>query len=271
MPLSKARKTEFHAKMTGILSEYNKVFIVDVTNVGSKQMNDTRYAMRGSAEMLMGKNTMMRKVLKDFLETNPDHLWKALDEKLIGNVGFIFTNDELTKVRDFIEANRVPAPARAGAIAPVDVTIPKGPTGCDPGQTNFFQTLQIPTKIVKGQIEITSDVGLIKVGQKIEAGEVSLLNKLNIRPFSYGLVISEIFDDGAFFSAKVLDIDAEYIASKFSVASRALACLSFAIGHPTAASVPHSVANAFKTCVAITIGLDNFSFDKADEYKAALA
>ena len=173
MPLTREKKNQFHAKMTGILGEFNKVFIVDVTNVGSKQMNDTRLSMRGSAEMLMGKNTMMKKVLKDFLEANPGHFWKALDEKLVGNVGFIFTNDELTKVRDFIEANRVPAPARAGAIAPVDVTIPKGPTGCDPGQTNFFQTLQIPTKIVKGQIEITSDVGLIKVGQKIEAGEVS--------------------------------------------------------------------------------------------------
>ena len=69
----------------------------------------------------------------------------------------------------------------------------------------------------------------------------------------------------------MLDIDEAYIAEKFSVASRAVAALSFATGHPTAASVPHSVANAFKTCVAITIGLDNYSFDKADEYKKALA
>jgi large subunit ribosomal protein LP0 len=270
MPLSKQKKTQFHAKMTGILKSYEKVFIVDVTNVGSKQMNDTRASMRGVAEMLMGKNTMMKKVLKDFVEANPGHIWQALEEKLVGNCGFIFTNDELVKVRDFIEANRVPAPARVGAIAPIDVTVPAGPTGCDPGQTNFFQTLQIPTKIVKGQIEITSDVGLIKVGQKIEAGEVTLLNKLNIRPFSYGLVISEIFDYGAFFSAKVLDIDDAYLAEAFAKASRAVACLSFALGHPTAASVPHSVANAFKTIVAITVGLENFSFAKADEYKAAL-
>ena len=78
-------------------------------------------------------------------------------------------------------------------------------------------------------------MGLIKIGQKIQAGEVTLLNKLNISPFSYGLVISEIFDDGAFFSAKVLDIDEEYIAEKFSVASRAVAALSS--HHPTAASV----------------------------------
>lgn len=270
MPLSKEKKAAYFGKMQNIMSTYNKLFIVDVTNVGSKQMNDTRLQMRGFAEILMGKNTLMKKVLADFLEKNPGHMWEALKDKLIGNVGFIFTNDELPKVRDYILANKMPAPAKAGAIAPIDVVLQKGPTGLDPGQTTFFQTLQIPTKIVKGQMEITTDVHLVKVSEKVTAGQVALLTKLNIRPFSYGLQIMEIFDNGTFFSPKVLDIDAEYIADAFGNASRIMASLSFALGHPTAASLPHSVANAFKTCVAITVGLENYSFDKADEYKAAL-
>jgi hypothetical protein len=58
---------------------------------------------------------------------------------MAGNVGFVFTNSDLPKVRDMILANRVPAPARVGATAPVDVIVPAGPTGCDPGQTSFFQ------------------------------------------------------------------------------------------------------------------------------------
>ena len=271
MPLSKEKKAAYFGKMQNILSSYSKLFIVDVTNVGSKQMNDTRLQMRGSAEILMGKNTLMKKVLSDFLEKNPGHQWECLMDKLCGNMGFIFTNDELPKIRDFILANKMPAPAKAGAIAPVDVILPAGPTGLDPGQTTFFQTLQIPTKIVKGQMEITTDVHLIKADEKVTAGQVALLTKLNIRPFSYGLKIAEIFDDGTFFSPKVLDIDEEYMQEAFQNASRAIASLSFALGRPTAASLPHSVANAFKTCVAITVGLENYSFDKADEYKAALA
>ena len=48
-------------------------------------------------------------------------------EPLIGgNVGFVFTNDDLPVIRDLILANRVPAPARAGAMAPVDVVVPAG-------------------------------------------------------------------------------------------------------------------------------------------------
>lgn len=64
-------------------------------NVGSTQMQQIRMALRGSSIILMGKNTMMRKAIKDHLETNP-----AL-EKLLphikGNVGFVFTRGDLVE------------------------------------------------------------------------------------------------------------------------------------------------------------------------------
>lgn len=63
--------------------------------------------------------------------------------RVVGNVGFIFTNGELGDIRDVIEDHRVPAPARVGSLAPIDVMVPPGPTGCDPGQTSFFQVLQV--------------------------------------------------------------------------------------------------------------------------------
>ena len=71
-----------------------------------------------------------------------------------GNVGFVFTKGDLVSVRDDILANKVAAPARAGAIAPVDVFVPKGNTGLGPEKTSFFQALAIPTKISKAMIEI---------------------------------------------------------------------------------------------------------------------
>jgi len=270
MPLSKDKKKEYFQRMTRLLNTYNKVFVVQVDNVGSQQMNATRKSMRGSAEILMGKNTLMRKVLKEFLEQNPGHFYKNIEHKIAGNVGFVFTNDDLPKIRDFILANRVPAPARVGAISPVDVAVPAGPTGCDPGQTSFFQVLQIPTKIVKGQIEITNLVNLIKKGDKVGSSESALLSKLNIKPFSYGLVIDCVFDNGSIFSVDVLDIDANYLTAKFRSAVTKLAAISLEIGYPTQASFGYSIANAFRALVAVTVGLENYSFPKADPFKAFL-
>eukprot|EP01083_Nonionella_stella_P172582 592766_1 len=46
--------------------------------------------------------------------------------------------------------------ARPGIIASKKGLVPPGPTGCDPGLTFFFQALNIPIKIGKGQIEISN-------------------------------------------------------------------------------------------------------------------
>jgi len=271
MPLSKDKKKDYHEKMTRMLNTYTKVFVVSVDNVGSQQMNATRKSMRGKAEILMGKNTLIRKVLREFLEKNPGHFFTTLEAQVAGNVGFVFTNYDLPKIRDLILANRVPAPARIGAVSPVDVVVPAGPTGCDPGQTSFFQVLQIPTKIVKGQIEITNVVNLIKTGDKVGSSEAALLQKLNIRPFSYGLAITCVFDRGSIFSVKVLDIDESYLSARFAEAIQKVAAISLQIGYPTQASIPHSIGNAFKALVSVTVNLDNYSFAKADSYKAFLA
>jgi len=271
MPLSKAKKVEYFEKLQRCLSTYTKVFIVEVDNVGSQQLQVTRKQMRGTAEILMGKNTMIRKVFEKFLSENPGHPYESLKPLIKGNVGFVFTNDSLPKVRDMILANKVPAPARPGAVAPVDVSIPAGPTGCDPGQTNFFQVLQVPTKIVKGQIEITTPMALIKAGTKVGPTEATLLTKLNIKPFSYGLVISMVYDSGSLFGVDILDIDDNALTARFTEALNIISAISLATGYVTQASMAHSMAAAFQTLVAVVIGVDNYTFDEAQPYKDFIA
>merc|ERR1712003_173244 len=188
-----------------------------------------------------------------------------------GNMGLVFTNGDLNEVGKVLESNVRPAPARVGSIAPISVVVPKGPTGCDPGQTAFFQTLQIATKITKGQIEMVNDTNLIEPGEKVTASQAALLQKLGIEPFTYGLILKQVYDSGSLFDAKVLDITDEVLAAKFSEALSTLASISLAIGYPTEASVPHSIVNAYKVVLAITIGLDGeYSFDKADDVKEYL-
>jgi len=47
-------------------------------------------------------------------------------------VGLVFSDSPVFEIRPLIESNKVPTPARVGAIAPIDVVIPPGPTGMDP-------------------------------------------------------------------------------------------------------------------------------------------
>jgi len=271
MPLSAERKAWYFEHMKELMSTYSKCFIVQIDNVGSMQLQQTRMSLRGTAEVLMGKNTMMRKCIREFCEENPESPIAQLEEQCRGNVGFVFTNGDLGEIRETLESNVRPAPAKVGSLAPDNVIVPKGPTGCDPGQTAFFQTLQISTKITRGQIEMTNDTQLITAGDRVTASQAALLQKLGIEPFTYGMILKSVYDSGSLFDAKVLDITDEVLMAKFIAALNTISKLSLALNMPTAASVTHSVANAFKAILSVTVELEKYTFDKADTYKAYLA
>jgi len=87
---------------------------------------------------------------------------------------------------------QVKAPAKAGAIAPIDVWINAQVTTMGPEKTSFFQALSITTKITRGTIEILNDVHIIKKGEKVGASEATLLNMMGVSPFSYGLEVLHV-------------------------------------------------------------------------------
>lgn len=260
-------KANYFTKLISLLDDYPKCFIVGANNVGSKQMQQIRMSLRGCATVLMGKNTMMRKAIRGHLERNP-----AL-EKLLpyirGNVGFVFTRGDLVEVRDKLLENKVRAPARAGAIAPCPVIIPAQNTGLGPEKTSFFQALSIPTKISKGTIEIINDVHILKEGDKVGASDATLLNMLNISPFSYGLLVEMVYDSGTIFEPRILDIKPEDLRVKFIEGVSRIASLCLSINYPTLASAPHSIINGFKNLLAVAAVTD-IEFKEANTVKEYL-
>jgi len=260
------RKQAYFGKLNQLLTEYNKILIVGADNVGSAQMQKIRKSLRGKATLLMGKNTMVRKAIRGLNNSSLTALLPAVK----GNVGLLFCKDDLGGIKKVIADNKVPAPARVGALAPVDVIVPAGPTGMEPTQTSFLQALNIPSKIVKGQVEISNDVKLLSVGQKVGSSEAALLQKLNIKPFQYGLVILTVYDEGAIYEPAVLDLSDAQILSKFHSGVRSLACVSLALRYPTIAAIPHLVSNGYKNVLAIGLSTA-YTFDRAEKFKQAAA
>src|ERR1700712_2210722 len=123
----------------------------------------------------------------------------------------------------------------------------------EPGKTSFFQALGVPTKIARGTIEITNDLKLVEAGSKVGASEATLLNMLNISPFTYGLGIVQVYDQGNTFPPEVLDIGEEQLLKVFSSAITTITVISLAINFPTLPSVIHSVLNSYKKVLAIAV------------------
>lgn len=263
-----AWKANYFTKITELFEEYPKCFIVGVDNVGSKQMQEIRSAMRGHAEILMGKNTMIRKAINGMLYKNPN-LEKLLPY-IVQNIGFVFTKGDLSDIRTRLLENKRGAPAKAGAIAPCDVKLPPQNTGMGPEKTSFFQALQIPTKIARGTIEILNEVHIIKLGEKVGASESALLNMLNIMPFEYGLVVLQVYDNGTIYTPSVLDLSTSDLRDRFLQGVRNVAAVSLAVEYPTLASVAHSVANGLQNLLAIAAATE-VTFKEAEQIKEFLA
>jgi len=263
-----AWKANYFEKLENAIRNNSKFLLVNADNVSSLQFAQIRASLRGKATVVMGKNTMMKKCIRGLLAEFPDY--EKVLPLLVANVGFVFTNEDLKSIRDLVLENKVAAPARQGAISPVNVVVPAQNTGQGPEKTSFFQALSIQTKIARGTIEIVSDVHLLKPGDKVGASEASLLNMLKISPFTYGLQVEQCFDEGSVFEPAVLDISEDDIRSRFMAGVNNIAAVSLNIGYPTVASAPHSIANALKKLIAVAAATD-ITFPAAEKTKAFLA
>lgn len=280
------KKEKFFDRVYNLFDKYTRALFVHCDNISAKQIHACRKELRAhDSLMLMGKNTLIKAALLKRLSEPEQHeedyeerkkTWTPLPKmeplmKLLrGNLGIIFTNHDLTEMKEIIDRHAREAPAKVGALAQSDVWIRAGPTGLDPKQTGFFQNLQIPTKIVKNMIDISADKQIIFEGERIGSNEAALLQKLNINPFSYKLKVVHVFDNGNVFGPGVLDITSETILASYKRVIANVASISLETGIPTKASAPHSILRAFKNLLSVTFSSD-YTFAAAEKLKTAAA
>lgn len=276
----KQRKSEYSEKLNKYLDKYDKILSINVNNVSSKKVAETRLQLRPQdINILMGKNTIIRKVLRDrashlqMIDPKASAGAEAMLEMINGNIGLMFVpeNTNIAELRKQIVSDKVQSQAKAGVSAPSDVVVPAGPTGQDPSQTSFFQALDIPTKINRGQIEIVSDVQLIKKGEKVNRSAAELLIMLGIKPFYYGIGIQHVYDHGSLYPDRVLDISENDVAFAFSRSVLEVASLCLILNFPTTASVLHNIMDAYKNLVAVGLKCELYGWDNLLKIKNALA
>jgi large subunit ribosomal protein LP0 len=242
------------------------MLVVSCDNIGSAHMQKIRKSLRGKAVILMGKNTMIRRAIRTNAHRNEQ--WNAILPLISGNVGLVFTKQEenLSEILDRVQSLRVPAAARAGTFAPKDVFIPKGPTNLEPTKTSFLSALNVGTRIYKGQIEILHDLHLVKKGDRVGSSEATLLHMLDVKPFEYGLVAVNVYENGSIYHPDVLKLKDADILAKFAAGLANVASLSLELGIPTLAAFPHAVLRGYKNLAAIAMETD-YNFEQVQKMK----
>jgi len=93
-------------------------------------------------------------------------------------------------------------------------------------------------------------------GKKVGNSEAVLLQKLNLKPFEFGMEIKFVYDDGSVLTPEVFKMSPDDILAKFKKGANNLAALSLVVGDINEASVPHMLLNGFKNIACISLEAD---------------
>ncbi len=241
--------------LADLLGEYESIGIVGLTGIPSKQLQDMRRDLHGTAAIRVSRNTLQVRALEDVgLDQLVDHVE--------GHVGLVATNDNPFKLYKELEASKTPAPINEGEVAPNDIVIPEGDTGIDPGPfVGELQQVGANARIEDGSIQVLEDSTVLEAGGEVSAELANVLNELEIEPKEVGLDLRAVVADGVVFDPEDLDIDVEAYESDVQTAAGRARNLAVNAAVATDATVPALVAKA--TGEAKSLGLQAAIEDEA--------
>ena len=254
-------KREETDELAAFLDSYESVGVVDITGIPSRQLQDMRRELHGTAALRVSRNTLMERALVDV-----DGGLEALTEFIEGQVGLIGTNDNPFGLYQQLEESKTPAPISAGEVAPNDVVIPEGDTGVDPGPfVGELQTVGANARIEGGSIKVVEDSKVLSAGEEVSADLANVLGELGIEPKEVGLDLRGVVSEGVSFSPEELDIDVDEYVADLEAASSAARNLSINAEYPTAQTVPSMLASAAGEAKSVGLSAAVESPDLADD------
>ena len=126
-------------------------------------------------------------------ESEPYPNTSALAPYLRGNVGLLFSPRTPTEIVTYFESFQPEDYARSGSVASRDFTIPAGTVYSRAGEIlqeddvplahsiePTLRKLGVPSKLVKGRIELENDYTVCRAGEVLGSGQTNLLKMFGI-------------------------------------------------------------------------------------------
>ena len=253
-------KREEVDNVVGFLEQYDSIGVVDVTGIPSRQLQDMRRELHGTAALRISRNTLIERALEKV-----EGLEELL-EHVSGQVGLIGTSENPFGLYQQLEASKTPAPINAGEVAPDEIVIPEGDTGIDPGPfVGDLQSVGANARIEGGSIKVVEDSTVLEAGEEVSADLANVLGELGIEPKEVGLDLRSVFSEGVLFAPEELDIDVGAYRTDIESAAAASRNLSINAGYPTVRTASSLLAAAAGDARAVGVSAAVESPDLADD------
>jgi len=247
-----AWKKEIYSDLVELLQKYPVVAVADLRKVRSSQIQEIRKKLRGKAELIVAKNTILRKA-SEKLATEKTNVDKFADS-LTGSKVLIFSQMNPYELIIFLNKNKVRVPAKGGDIATSEIMVQAGNTGLQPGPViSEFNEAKVQTRIEGGSIFIANDTVVAYKGDVISTKTASLLSKLGMKPMEAGLSLAYAYDHGLVLSPNDLTFDLDQMKTEFSTAVRMAFGVAVEANIMLPETAPQIISKAYRQAVAVSL------------------
>ncbi len=229
------------------------VGIASISRLPTPQLQQIRKKLKGSAELRVSKNLLMKRALQD---SEYDELIGLIEEQS----GLIITDLDPFELWEFLKNSMTKGPAKGGEIAEEDIMVHSGATSLKPGPViGELQRGGIPCKVEKGQIVIQKDMVLVKEGEIIKREIASLLKKLEINPISIGLKLRGVYSDGILIRPEHLDVDLDKLTGDIAKCNHNAFNLAIGLGYTTPGTIPYLLLTNYQKALNLCLSLPYFT------------
>jgi len=250
---AKEWKKEQVSDLKNLIGAYPTVGMAKIRGLGSKQLQRIRKDFKGNAQVRVSRNSLISVSLS---ESGMNDMVDFIDDQL----ALIFTHLDAFELYNVLEEGKIPAPIKAGAVAPLDIVIGEGPTSLKPGPiVGELQSLGIPAGIEAGKVVIKQRKVAVKEGEKVSPPLADILTRLEIYPIKEGLDLCAVYDreGNVLFTPDVLHIDVEKYVSDVKEGVKAAFSLATHLkyGYPTRYTVADLLYEARYKSVALALNI----------------
>jgi large subunit ribosomal protein L10 len=256
-------KREIFDDLTELLKKYPVVAVADLQKVRSSQIQEIRKKLRGRAELMVAKNTILRKAAEKAAsgKQNVDQFAQSLT----GSKILIFTQMNPFELIIFLNKNKVRVPAKGGDVATGDIMIPAGNTGLQPGPViSEFNEAKVQTRIESGSIFVAKDTVVARAGDVIPVKIASLLSKLGMKPMEAGLSLSNAYDNGLLLAPNDLAFNLDKMKADISTAARLAFGVAVEANIMLPQTAPMIISKAYRQAVAVSVEAEFFTKETTD-------
>ncbi|XP_077990251.1 mRNA turnover protein 4 homolog [Glandiceps talaboti] len=192
-------KQKLVEEIQGSVDSYARIFLFSVQNMRNNKLKDVRSEWKHS-RFFFGKNKVTSLALGRRKEDEyRDNLHK-LSDKLIGNVGLLFTNQSKDEVTKWFSKFSAGDYARSGNQAAYTVTLNEGPlVEFSHSMEPHLRQLGLPTTLTKGVVTLLSDYTVCTIGDTLTPEQARLLKLLDHKMAEFHITLDYMWsNDGKF-------------------------------------------------------------------------